>query len=172
MSKDIGRVPDGTGLSQAEPQEGLGPPGFDPSRDAGPMRVAECPSCEDGKVWKSRYGGNDPDVWDVPCEHCGGSGLIEVSGEADELRHVREQYQELLFAVARKFEGESRHATALRYIREREAAPSRAASAMSAGTAETNEDSAQGEARQRDGNEDCRDAQAPSPSNGIVGGRG
>ena len=31
MTKDIGRVPDGTGLSQAEPS-GLGPSGFDPSR--------------------------------------------------------------------------------------------------------------------------------------------
>lgn len=33
MGNDDGRVPDGTGLSQAEPQEGLGPTGFDPSRD-------------------------------------------------------------------------------------------------------------------------------------------
>jgi hypothetical protein len=32
MEQDHGRVPDGTGLSQAEPQEGLGPSGFDPSR--------------------------------------------------------------------------------------------------------------------------------------------
>jgi hypothetical protein len=32
MEQDNGRVPDGTGLSQAEPQEGLGPSGFDPSR--------------------------------------------------------------------------------------------------------------------------------------------
>jgi hypothetical protein len=35
MEQDHGRVPDGTGLSQAEPQsaQGLGPSGFDPSRD-------------------------------------------------------------------------------------------------------------------------------------------
>lgn len=36
MSKDIGRVPDGTGLSSStEPQssQGLGPSGFDPSRE-------------------------------------------------------------------------------------------------------------------------------------------
>src|SRR5687768_15652976 len=32
MTSKDGRVPDGTGLSQAEPQEGLGPTGFDPSR--------------------------------------------------------------------------------------------------------------------------------------------
>jgi len=33
MNTETGRVPDGTGLSQAEPQEGLGRSGFDPSRD-------------------------------------------------------------------------------------------------------------------------------------------
>jgi len=33
---------------------------------------------------------------------------------------VREAYDELLYAVGRKFPGESRHATALRYIREAE----------------------------------------------------
>jgi hypothetical protein len=33
MSKDLGRVADATGLSQVEPQEGLAPPGFDPSRE-------------------------------------------------------------------------------------------------------------------------------------------
>lgn len=32
MTKDDGRVPDGTGLSQAEPASRLGPSGFDPSR--------------------------------------------------------------------------------------------------------------------------------------------
>jgi hypothetical protein len=35
MEQDDGRVPDGTGLSSpTEPQEGLGPTGFDPSRVA------------------------------------------------------------------------------------------------------------------------------------------
>ena len=33
-------------------------------------------------------------------------------------------YEELLFAVAQKHEGETRHETALRYIRERENRPS------------------------------------------------
>jgi hypothetical protein len=37
-------------------------------------------------------------------------------------RDVSELYNELLYAVARKFPGESRHDTALRYIREREEA--------------------------------------------------
>jgi hypothetical protein len=32
MMTDVGRVPDGTGLSQAEPVSRLGPSGFDPSR--------------------------------------------------------------------------------------------------------------------------------------------
>lgn len=37
---------------------------------------------------------------------------------------VREKYDELLFAVAQKHRGETRHETALRYIKEREARPS------------------------------------------------
>lgn len=34
---------------------------------------------------------------------------------------LRQRYYELLYAVACKYPGESRHATALRYIQEREA---------------------------------------------------
>lgn len=35
-----------------------------------------CEWCRwDGRKWGSRYGGNDPDVWDAgPCDACGGSG--------------------------------------------------------------------------------------------------
>jgi hypothetical protein len=35
-----------------------------------------CRACGgEGRVWMSRHGGNDPDVWDAgPCENCGGSG--------------------------------------------------------------------------------------------------
>lgn len=30
-----------------------------------------CPTCEgEGKVWRSRWGGNDPDVWAEPCPEC------------------------------------------------------------------------------------------------------
>jgi hypothetical protein len=41
MNRDTkgGRVPDGTGLSQAEPEAGLGPSGFDPSRGEGPWSL-------------------------------------------------------------------------------------------------------------------------------------
>ena len=39
---------------------------------------------------------------------------------AEENMKLKEQYHELLFAVAQKFPNESRHETALRYIRERE----------------------------------------------------
>lgn len=42
------------------------------------------------------------------------------------LRHVSKLYDELLYAVARKFPGESRHETALRYIREAEKRPAEA----------------------------------------------
>jgi hypothetical protein len=31
-----------------------------------------CETCEGtGKVWTSRWGGNDPDVWPIPCPECG-----------------------------------------------------------------------------------------------------
>jgi hypothetical protein len=33
-----------------------------------------CQSCEDGRQWVSRYGGNDPDVWARECPDCGGEG--------------------------------------------------------------------------------------------------
>lgn len=36
------------------------------------------------------------------------------------IKELEEKYHELLFAVAKKYEGEDRHETALRYIRERE----------------------------------------------------
>ena len=43
---------------------------------------------------------------------------------------LEERYNELLFAVGNKYKGETRHQTALRYIRERESASSDAASAV------------------------------------------
>lgn len=52
-----------------------------------------------------------------------------ASNPAAEAKHklLEERYNELIFAVARKFPGESRHETALRYIREAEAPQSRTA---------------------------------------------
>ena len=35
-----------------------------------------CPHCEDGTVYRSQYGGNDPDVWPEPCPDCHGEGEI------------------------------------------------------------------------------------------------
>ena len=40
-----------------------------------------------------------------------------------EVEHLRTLYNELLYAVVRKYEGETRHETALRYIRECENPP-------------------------------------------------
>lgn len=38
------------------------------------MRIA-CENCEDGRIIKSRWGGNDPDTWDAgPCPECDGTG--------------------------------------------------------------------------------------------------
>lgn len=42
------------------------------------------------------------------------------SFKLDELERLQKLYNELLYEVARKYEGETRHQTALRYIRERE----------------------------------------------------
>jgi hypothetical protein len=41
----------------------------------------DCPHCEDGVGFKSRHGGNDPDVWAVRCEECDGTGEVVVSCE-------------------------------------------------------------------------------------------
>jgi len=46
--------------------------------------------------------------------------MIDCSLVAQPPRDVSELYHELLYAVARKFPGESRHETALRYIRDTE----------------------------------------------------
>jgi len=40
------------------------------------------------------------------------------------LNHLNSRYRELLYSVARKFPGETRHETALRYIRAAESSPS------------------------------------------------
>ncbi len=38
----------------------------------------ECPRCNgEGKVWHSRYGGNDPDVWPKTCPECDGTGIVQ-----------------------------------------------------------------------------------------------
>lgn len=43
------------------------------------IKDIECPMCNgEGKIWKSRYGGNDPDVWSVECQHCDGTGTYEL----------------------------------------------------------------------------------------------
>mgnify|MGYP003661816039 CR=1 FL=1 len=44
----------------------------------------------------------------------------EIENMEHEKLHLSELYRELLFSVESKHEGESRHDTALRYIRERE----------------------------------------------------
>lgn len=38
--------------------------------------ILPCPKCSgEGRIWKSTYGGNDPDVWDAgQCEECTGDG--------------------------------------------------------------------------------------------------
>lgn len=47
-----------------------------------PLTV-ECPECGgEGRIYRSKYGGNDPDVWDAgPCEDCDGTGEQPIGCE-------------------------------------------------------------------------------------------
>ena len=60
----------------------------------------------------------------TPYRGCTGSAPVSAQPPRD----VSELYHELLYAVARKFPGESRHETALRYIRDTEERVSRSGS--------------------------------------------
>ena len=41
------------------------------------MNILHCLKCGgEGRIYKSKYGGNDPDVWDAgKCEECDGTGV-------------------------------------------------------------------------------------------------
>ena len=52
------------------------------------IQPISCPHCEDGTVWKSRYGGNDPNVWAVECDECEGSGVVTCT-HCDITNHQR-----------------------------------------------------------------------------------
>jgi hypothetical protein len=68
-------------------------------------------------------------------------GECEDGAKATE--YIRaDRYYELVMEVARKFDGESRHETALRYIREREASSTEAASDSSQATTRKGSDNA------------------------------
>jgi hypothetical protein len=64
-----------------------------------PVPDVLCIPCEhcgsEGKLYTSRYGGNDPDVWPIgDCPVCEGTGgeLIEVeTAEEEEVMHVLPQ---------------------------------------------------------------------------------
>ena len=59
----------------------------------------------------------DVELWIPQCPHC---GKPAPTPPVSEDRKDAELYGELLYAVANKFPGESRHQTALRYIRNAE----------------------------------------------------
>ena len=49
--------------------------------------TVECEACGgEGRLYRSRYGGNDPDVWDAGlCPECHGTARVEIASEpADE----------------------------------------------------------------------------------------
>lgn len=63
-----------------------------------------CPECYgEGKLYASRYGGNDPDVWVTgPCENpdCEG-GLVEIDTSA--IGKLRTEFKPLGFAGPKKW---------------------------------------------------------------------
>lgn len=66
--------------------------------------ILSCQECGgDGREWRSHYGGNDPDVWDVgPCPACDGTGeqTCEDCGERPAMfRHVERGRTFLLCAA-------------------------------------------------------------------------
>ena len=56
-----------------------------------------------------------PIVSHINCPQCDGNG---VEGLAAEIHILKSDYFELIYAVASKYPGETRHQTALRYIME------------------------------------------------------
>lgn len=75
MTKDVGRVPDGTGLSQAEPVSRLGPSGFDPSRK---LACHDCGAPYDDPAWVEAVAPHD--VWNQHLSPTGDEGGILCIG--------------------------------------------------------------------------------------------
>lgn len=49
-----------------------------------------CEACGgEGKLYTSRYGGNDPDVWPIGlCEVCNGTAYVDVTSEPVEMEDL------------------------------------------------------------------------------------
>jgi|SRR5690606_6923971 len=69
--------------------------------------------------------------WAVICQECAQTHKCVVM--PIETEEVGEKYNELLYAVGRKYPGETRHETALRYIRQAESSDSGAAKSAEIG---------------------------------------
>ena len=54
--------------------------------------TCDCPDCDgEGRVYKSRYGGNDPDTWTIRCDTCAGDGeIVRFCDKARCDRHATE----------------------------------------------------------------------------------
>jgi hypothetical protein len=61
----------------------------DPKTTARPVTVL-CEACGgEGRRFISRYGGNDPDVWDAgPCPMCEGTCYVDVESEPADMEDV------------------------------------------------------------------------------------
>lgn len=63
----------------------------------------------------------DVDTAVSPYPYTIGPGVLVTEAERDQLMQRLRAYQELIYAVESKYPDETRHQTALRYIRQREA---------------------------------------------------
>jgi hypothetical protein len=59
-----------------------------------PRMTMECEPCGgEGRLWRSKHGGNDPYVWDAGgCPDCGGKGCVTVNAAA-ELEEWEEEFR-------------------------------------------------------------------------------
>ena len=75
------------------------------------------------QILAEAFGRSDKDVYFPSVDNAVLIAALHNAAPAllDELEALREQYHELLFAVGNKYEGETRHQTALKYIHRAEA---------------------------------------------------
>jgi RecJ-like exonuclease len=67
------------------------------------VTIEDCPACQgEGRIYKSRYGGNDPDVWDAGmCPTCEGACVVETEAEPRTLMDLEQEDFDMLEAKCR-----------------------------------------------------------------------
>lgn len=72
------------------------------------------------RMWSRQYEERLPGTRMIPLYIHSAQAQPPAASVTDAMQELADKYHELLWAVARKFPGETRHETALRYIREAE----------------------------------------------------